>query len=157
MNITKIELCNRVAQRFGDVPVSELKPILEAFLDEILDALSEGRKIEFRGFGTFVTKVRKSRVGRNPRTGESVDIPEYTAPVFKFSKDAQKTFETKQSIVEKRHKTAFKSRKVQAHKKNGKDMGFTAEDIQETQDQLREPKENKNIDTESSAENFSPA
>lgn len=147
MNITKIELCNRVAQRFGDVPVSELKPILEAFLDEILDALSEGRKIEFRGFGTFVTKVRKSRTGRNPRTGESVDIPEYTAPVFKFSKDAQKTFDVKTSKIEERRKAAFRERKSEAHKSRPDPEENTT---------VSKPK-TRNVDTESSAENFSPA
>lgn len=111
MNITKIELCNRIAQRFNGVPVATLKPVLEAFLDEILDALSEGRKIEFRGFGTFMTKMRKSRMGRNPRTGKSVDIPECTAPVFKFSKDAQKTFNIKKAKVKERRMAAFKPRK----------------------------------------------
>lgn len=111
MNITKVELCNRIAQRFDGMPAATLKPLLEAFLDEILDALSEGRKIEFRGFGTFMTKQRKSRTGRNPRTGEVVDIPECTAPVFKFSKDAQKTFNIKQTKVRERRMAALKPRK----------------------------------------------
>ena len=112
MNITKLELCNKVSKRLEEryeqekaaeqgrsnhrpPHVSELKPILEFFLDEILNVLSERQKIEIRGFGAFRTKERKPRVGRNPRTGQAVDIPAFIAPIFKFSKDAQKIFNEK--------------------------------------------------------------
>lgn len=95
MNITKLELCNRVSQRFETRSAGDLKPIFEAFLDEILEVLSEGERIEIRGFGCFRTKLRQKRQGRNPRTGETVQIPAYTAPTFKFSKDAQKGFDVK--------------------------------------------------------------
>jgi len=97
MNTTKLELCNRVAKRLTEtpVPVGYLKPVLETFLDEILNVLSEGRRIEIRGFGSFKTKSRKTRIGRNPRTGDTVQIPAYTAPAFKFSRDAMKIFSDK--------------------------------------------------------------
>jgi integration host factor subunit beta len=94
MNMTKIELCSRISKKFNRAAV-ELKPLFEAFLDEILNTLAEGHRIEIRGFGCFKVKKREKRIGRNPRTGETVDIPTHLSPVFKFSKDAQKSFENK--------------------------------------------------------------
>ena len=94
MNTTKLELCNRVAQKFGKQP-AEFKKIFEAFIDEIFEVMAEDSRIEIRGFGCFQPKKREKRLGRNPRTGETVDIPAYTAPAFKFSKEAQKVFEDK--------------------------------------------------------------
>jgi len=93
MNATKLDLCNRVAKKMDEKTIAELKTILECFLNEILQILSEGKRIEIRGFGCFNTKVRKKRVGRNPRTGQEVLIPKYIAPFFKFSREAQKIFE----------------------------------------------------------------
>ena len=110
MNVTKFDLCGRVSKRFNK-PAAELKPIFEAFLDEIMNALSEGQKIELRGFGGFKTATRRARLGRNPRTGESVQIPSYTALLFKFSKEAQRTFERKQNEIELRRKNLLKRKK----------------------------------------------
>ena len=92
VNATKMNLCRRVSKKC-DVPVTDIKPIVETFLDEIIKVLSEGQRIEIRGFGSYNVKIRRARIGRNPRTGEVVDIPEYVAPCFKFSGDAQKTFD----------------------------------------------------------------
>lgn len=70
-------------------PATDIKPVVEAFIDEILSVMSEqDNKIEIRGFGTFMVKHRKPKVGRNPRTGEVVHIPESESPVFKFSREA---------------------------------------------------------------------
>ena len=98
MNVTKLELCTRVAKRINKSSITELKPTLEAFLDEVLMIMAEGSRIEIRGFGCFKPVTRKKRVGRNPRTGDVVEIPEYTAPYFRFSKDAQKSFEDKRNL-----------------------------------------------------------
>ena len=102
MTVTKINLCSRVSKRLENGKLytvrstsGDLKPVFDAFLEEILNALSEGGRIEIRGFGVFSIKNRKNRIGRNPRTGEKVDIPSYVAPIFKFSKDAQKIFDDK--------------------------------------------------------------
>lgn len=98
MNVTKLELCNRVAKRFynGQLSsVTEYKEILEAFFDEIFATMAEGYRIEIRGLGCFRPATRKKRKGRNPRSGELYEIPEYVAPTFKFSKEAQKVFEEK--------------------------------------------------------------
>lgn len=95
MNTTKRDLCIRVAKKLGHDHINGIKPIIDTFLNEILDVLSEGQRIEIRGFGSFDVKNRKPRIGRNPRTGEIVDIPGYKAPAFKFSKDAQNNFDSK--------------------------------------------------------------
>jgi integration host factor subunit beta len=95
MNVTKLELCIRVAKRLKQASIAELKPTLEIFLDEIIGIMAEGQRIEIRGFGCFKPITRKKRVGRNPRTGDVVNIPEYTAPYFRFSREAQKVFEEK--------------------------------------------------------------
>jgi len=94
-NATKLDLCSRVSKRLDNKPVTDIKVTVEAFLDEILKILSEGRRIEIRGFGAFSVKDRKPRTGRNPRTGEEVSIPEYKAPHFKFSREAQNNFDIK--------------------------------------------------------------
>ena len=60
--------------------------IVQAFLNQIIDTLSEGHRIEFREFGIFEPKVRRSRVGRNPKTGETVQVPEKAVVTFKPGK-----------------------------------------------------------------------
>jgi len=97
MNVTKLELCTRVAKKLDKTSVTELKILLETFIDEITEVMAEGYRIEIRGFGCFKPIIRKKRVGRNPRTGDVVEIPEYTAPYFRFSKDAQKIFDDKRT------------------------------------------------------------
>lgn len=93
-NATKLDLCHRVSKKLKHKPVNDIIVTVEAFLDEILEVLSEGQRIEIRGFGAFSVKDKKKRIGRNPRTGEEVEIPEYQAPAFKFSKGAQNNFES---------------------------------------------------------------
>ena len=99
MNITKLELCSRIARKLElqgkKLSANTLETVFESFMDEILTVLTEGRNLELRGFGSFKTKTRKERTGRNPRTGEMVEIPKYQAPIFKFSKDGQKNFDRK--------------------------------------------------------------
>jgi integration host factor subunit beta len=96
-NITKQELCTRVLKKFDlpQITVNDLRSIFDTFVDEIMTTVAEGSRIEIRGFGCFKPVLKKKRLGRNPRTGELVDIPSFIAPCFKFSKDAQKTFESK--------------------------------------------------------------
>jgi len=94
VNITKLDLAIRVSKKL-DKTATEMKLVIESLVDEILTVLTEGHRIELRGFGVFKTKTRRSRKARNPRTGEEVQIPSYVAPTFKFSKDGQKVFDTK--------------------------------------------------------------
>ena len=91
-NIRKKDLCDRVAKRLEDKSTEEVKLVVDSLFEEILKILSEDLRIEIRGFGTFKVKRRKARIGRNPRTGETVLISAHKAPVFKFFKDAQGIF-----------------------------------------------------------------
>ena len=60
---------------------------VNAILDEITHALSRGDRVELRGFGAFSVKKRDARVGRNPRTGEKVDVDQKVVPFFKTGKE----------------------------------------------------------------------
>jgi integration host factor subunit beta len=61
--------------------------VVDAFLDAIKDALSDQSNIEIRGFGTFKIRMRKTRMARNPRTGDPVEVAARPVPVFKPSKE----------------------------------------------------------------------
>ena len=63
-----------------------MERIVNTFFEEIIDALAQGERVELRGFGAFSVKRRDARVGRNPRTGETVDVEEKCVPFFKTGK-----------------------------------------------------------------------
>ena len=74
LTITKKELVNRIADKTRLTKVV-VKDILQRFLDEIIDELAEGNRLEFREFGVFEIKERAARKAQNPRTLEKVDVP----------------------------------------------------------------------------------
>ena len=85
--MTKADLVEQVADAVGPrVTKRECGLVVDAFLDAVKDALARGDRIELRGFGTFKVRHRKARAGRNPRTGEAVDVPPRDVPVFKPSR-----------------------------------------------------------------------
>ena len=113
MNVTKLELCTRVAKRFylsgkNLSSVNDYKELFEIFIDEIFNAMAEGYRIEIRGFGNFKPVERKKRIGRNPRSGEIYTIPPYPSTCFKFSKEAQKIFEEKLIAFQEKYKNTKK-------------------------------------------------
>lgn len=84
--MTKADLVEQVADAVGPrVTKRDCGLVVDAFLDAVQDTLARGDHIEIRGFGTFKLRHRKARTGRNPRTGETVDVPPRVAPVFKPS------------------------------------------------------------------------
>jgi integration host factor beta subunit len=83
--MTKQDIVEDIALRTG-LTKKEVAEAVELFLKNIGQALAEGKHLEIRGFGTFKVKQRKARMARNPRTGESVPVPERKVPVFKVSK-----------------------------------------------------------------------
>jgi nucleoid DNA-binding protein len=101
MNMTKMGLCIRVAEKLDKPSIIDVKILLETFFDEILNILAEGYSIEIRGIGCFKPIARKKTTGRNPRTGILVEIPEHVKPYFKFSKDARKTFARKLERIQR--------------------------------------------------------
>ena len=82
VTITKKELVNRIADRTGQTKVVT-KEIIQHFLDEIINELSQGNRLEFRDFGVFEVKFRKARRAQNPRTLEKVHVPPKKVVVFK--------------------------------------------------------------------------
>lgn len=83
----KSELVQRIADRNTHLYQRDIENIVGAILDEVVKALARGDRVELRGFGAFSTKARAARVGRNPRTGASVDVDEKLVPVFKTGKE----------------------------------------------------------------------
>ena len=83
--MTKRELVIEVAERLGYTQ-NEVSDVIQTTLDTITEALSEGNRLEIRNFGVFELKVRDARIGRNPRTGDTVPIDEKRVAVFKPGK-----------------------------------------------------------------------
>ena len=67
-------------------PGNDVEKIVETIFEEISDALASGNRVELRGFGAFSVKHRDARIGRNPRTGETVNVPAKRLPFFKTGK-----------------------------------------------------------------------
>jgi len=87
--MTKADLISEVS-RITELSRKDAENIVNVFLDRIVDALKDGEKIELRGFGSFKLRSRNSRVGRNPRTSEAVQVPAKKVPYFKPGKDLKK-------------------------------------------------------------------
>jgi integration host factor subunit beta len=85
-NMTKAELVEEVS-RVVKITRNEAEMVIEAILGRMVRAVRDGNKVEVRGFGSFRTRERKPRLGRNPKTGVSVDIPAKRIPYFKPSKE----------------------------------------------------------------------
>jgi len=84
--MTKTELIEEVS-RVVEMTRKDSEVIVEAIFDSVVKALRGGDKIEIRGFGSFRTRQRQPRVGRNPKTGARVDVPAKRIPYFKPSKE----------------------------------------------------------------------
>lgn len=85
--MTKADLVEQVAEAIGPgVTKKDCALVVDAFLNAVKRAIANGENIEIRGFGTFKIRKRKSRMARNPRTGEPVKVPARFVPVFKPSK-----------------------------------------------------------------------
>lgn len=88
------ELLQAVARDNPDLKLEEVEQLVSIFFDEISNRLAEGGRVELRGFGAFSTRARDARKGRNPRTGEAVDVPAKRAPYFKPGKEIRRTLNT---------------------------------------------------------------
>ena len=92
--MTKAELVEEVA-RAAELNKRDAEVIVETVFDAIIDALHRGEKVELRGFGSFRTRERGPRIGRNPKTGEPVDVPAKRVPYFKPGKELKEFFTDK--------------------------------------------------------------
>jgi integration host factor subunit beta len=86
MAMTRSDLVARLAERFPQLTQRDTEFAVKTMLDAMTDALARGHRIEIRGFGSFSVTRRPPRVGRNPRSGEQVQIPEKLVPHFKPGK-----------------------------------------------------------------------
>ena len=84
--MTKADLVDQVTA-IGDLTRRDGEVIVDTLFDAVIGALKAGDKIEIRGFGSFRTRQRKPRIGRNPKTGERVEVPAKKIPFFKPSKE----------------------------------------------------------------------
>ena len=89
--MTKAELVEEVA-RAAELAKRDAEVIVETVFDSIIGALHKGEKVELRGFGSFRTRERGPRRGRNPKTGEPVDVPAKRVPYFKPGKELKEYF-----------------------------------------------------------------
>jgi integration host factor beta subunit len=89
--MTRSALIEKVAQKVDWLTLKQTEIVIETVFDSIKEALKRGEKIEIRGFGNFRLKERRARKARNPKTGESVDVPEKMAVRFKAGKELKES------------------------------------------------------------------
>ncbi len=83
----KSELITRITERNPHLYQRDIENVVAAILDTVTDALARGDRVELRGFGAFSVKQRPARTGRNPRTGEQVQVDAKAVPFFKTGKE----------------------------------------------------------------------
>ena len=100
--MTRSELVDELAARFNQLTHRDAESAVKAILDAIGDALVRGHRIEIRGFGSFSISRRPPRTGRNPRSGESVQIPERRVPHFKPGKALREALDQRTAELKER-------------------------------------------------------
>ena len=84
--MTKAELVEKVSGKIN-LTKKQTEVVVNTVFQSITDSLSEGRKVELRGFGSFRIRERNARIGRNPKSGAQVDVPAKKVPFFKAGKE----------------------------------------------------------------------
>ncbi len=85
--LIRSELVQKLCADYPDLTLKEIERVVDAFYESIIAQLEHGGRIELRGFGAFSTRARDARKGRNPRTGEAVDVHAKRVPYFKPGKE----------------------------------------------------------------------
>ena len=94
MSINKKELIEIISNEQEQLPYKDIELAIKTIIESMIDSLKKGKRIEIRGFGSFSLRYRKSRIGRNPKSGESVKIDERYVPHFKPGKDLKERVKT---------------------------------------------------------------
>jgi integration host factor subunit beta len=94
------ELVQKLCRDFPDLTQREVESVVGAIFDSITDQLSKGGRVELRGFGAFSTRKRDARIGRNPRTGESVEVNAKRVPYFKPGKEMRERLNLQEANAE---------------------------------------------------------
>ncbi len=98
-SITRSELIELLTSKFPQLLPKDVELVVKTLLDAMTNALVESKRIELRGVGSFVLHHRPSRVGRNPKSGEQVLIPEKKVPHFKPGKELRERVDYKAAIT----------------------------------------------------------
>jgi nucleoid DNA-binding protein len=115
--MTKADLVDQVAATV-QLPKPKAEAVITGFLQGIMDALHAGDTVELRGFGSFRLRHRQARTGRNPRTGNPLQIPAKAIPSFTAGKAFHETVQTRPA-------SSDGANGVVAHRHTGNDMGFS--------------------------------
>ena len=99
--MTRSDLVAQLAERFTQITSRDTEFAVKTVLDAMSDALARGHRIEIRGFGSFSISRRPPRMGRNPRSGEQVTIPEKLVPHFKPGKSLREAVDKQLPAVGK--------------------------------------------------------
>ena len=95
--MTKSELIEIITAKQKHLPAKDVELALKQILEIMSDALSQGERIEIRGFGSFGLNYRPPRTGRNPKSGERVQVPEKHVPHFKAGKELRERVDFKKA------------------------------------------------------------
>lgn len=102
--MTKADIVNKVAEATG-ITKTETEAVIDGFIITIINALKKGENVDLRGFATFTVKKRKSKIARNPKTGETIELKERYVPTAKLSKQfKQAVSESLKEIGEEKEK-----------------------------------------------------
>lgn len=82
----KSDIAKELHDQFSALPMATIEKFTKLIIQQMSEALAQGRRIELRGFGAFSIRTRKARTGRNPRTGETITVAEKHIPFFKLGK-----------------------------------------------------------------------
>ena len=94
--MTKSDLIKRLADANPHLYLRDIERIVSTVFEQISDALARGDRVELRGFGAFSVRERSERVGRNPRTGDEVAVPNKIVPYFKTGKELRERLNTQE-------------------------------------------------------------
>ena len=97
--MTKSELIARLVEYPTQLSAKDTNYVVKVALDTLASALASGRRVEIRGFGSFSLNLRPARVGRNPKSGEKILVPEKRSPHFKPGKELRKRVNVKISCI----------------------------------------------------------
>ncbi len=94
------ELVQKLCKDFPDLTQREIETMVSAIFDSITDQLAKGGRVELRGFGAFSSRKRDARIGRNPRTGDAVDVDAKRVPYFKPGKEMRERLNLGEVVAE---------------------------------------------------------
>ena len=94
--MTKAELVEKVANQIN-LTKKQTEVVVNAVFSSITDSLADGKKVELRGFGSFRIRQRNARVGRNPKSGQKVDVPSKKVPFFKAGKELRELVDEREA------------------------------------------------------------